>query len=117
MMGAYCRGFDAHNHFDAPVFDGRRSEACRHARDAGVESWMIAGADPENWGRLVQCAKQTRGYAVLGIHPWWTMNLDDEQLQTQMSRLEQMTTPWGIGEVGLDYYRAKTEGQRARQRL
>ena len=115
-MGAYCRGFDAHNHLDDPSFDGMRFEACQRARNGGVQSWMIAGADPQNWDRALRCAEETKGFAVLGIHPWWTMNLNEVQLESEMSRLEQRRTPWGIGEIGLDYHRAKSEEQRVGQR-
>ena len=60
-------GFDAHTHLDYPAFDLDRDAVCRRARAAGIQRWIIAGAHPAHWLRVLACAKETNGYAVLGI--------------------------------------------------
>ena len=108
-------GFDAHTHLDYPAFDLDRDAVCRRARAAGIQRWIIAGAHPDHWLRVLACAKETKGYAVLGIHPWYVDTLTEEALMAALKTLDSAPSPYGLGELGLDYARAKTQAARLKQ--
>lgn len=115
MTTRYSTGFDAHTHLDFPVFDGDREQVCARAHSAGVHDWIIAGADPRHWERVLTCAAETGGYPVLGIHPWWAEDLQSESLEQVIDRLRKRCTPYGIGEIGLDFATATTPTARDQQ--
>jgi TatD DNase family protein len=116
MSTPYSSGFDAHTHLDFPAFDLDRAEVCARARGAGVQSWIIAAANPCHWTRVLKIAHETNGFAVLGIHPWWVEELTAESLKAYLNQLKELHTPWGIGEIGLDYYRSESKEIRRQQR-
>jgi len=115
MSTRYSNGFDAHTHLDFPAFDDDRELVCARARGAGVHDWIIAGADPRHWRRVLTCADETGGLAVLGIHPWWAADLPEERIEAEIQRLKKLSTPWGLGELGLDYAKAKDPEAREHQ--
>jgi TatD DNase family protein len=115
MSTRYSTGFDAHTHLDFPAFDGDREQVCARARGAGVHDWIIAGADPRHWERVLTCAAETGGCPVLGIHPWWADGLDSASLEDLLEKLRTYVTSCGIGEIGLDFATAKTPPSQEQQ--
>ena len=115
MMEQYYPGFDAHTHLDFPVFDEDRDDVCKRARDVGVGAWVVAGADPRHWERIETISKTTGGTPLYGIHPWWTEQVDPHTLEDCLARLANRLGAHGMGEIGLDYARAKTQPQRRHQ--
>lgn len=113
MARAYSTGFDAHTHLDFPAFDGDRAQVMDRARAAGVDGWVIAGADPAHWPRVIATAAATGGIAVLGLHPWWVEKADVDAV---LADLADALTPDGLGECGLDYARARRDADRDAQR-
>lgn len=96
--------YDAHCHFDFPVFDGRRGAVLSRCAEAGVDRLVIAGVRRSDWPRVRETAEAWPGlYYCLGIHPWWAEDHGDDDL----SALEQMLIAGGdrcvaLGECGLD---------------
>lgn len=115
MARLYSNAFDAHTHLDFGAFDGDRDDVVARARDAGVQGWCVAGADPEDWDRVARVAADTGGVAALGVHPWWAAELDDAALARHLDDLGRRTELCAIGETGLDHVRARTPAARARQ--
>ena len=113
MSKTYPAGFDAHTHLDFPEFDRDREAIVERAKAAGVTQLLVAGADPINWSRILRISAQFDALCVLGIHPWW---VDKEApLQDWLDELPEHLTPHGLGEIGLDFFRAKQEAERALQ--
>lgn len=107
--------FDAHTHLDFPAFDADRDAVCARARQAGVTGWVIAGADPAHWDRVRAVAQQTGGVVALGVHPWWSIQIDEAHEDTLLQQLRE-APPAAIGETGLDHLRARNAEHRQRQR-
>jgi TatD DNase family protein len=107
-------GVDAHTHLDHPAFDADRERVCQRSIAAGVTGWVIAGANPKHWDRVVATARSCGALAVLGIHPWWT-NDTPEDLERALAELPHRLTRHGMGEIGLDRMRAKDPTQWDRQ--
>ncbi len=106
--------FDAHTHLDFPAFDEDRDAVVARARSAGVDGWVIAGADPAHWDRIDRIAQATGGIPCHGVHPWWLPDLDDETIAAAIAALRTRETS-GIGETGLDRRRATTQMEQHRQ--
>ena len=106
--------FDAHNHLDFPAFDGDRQAVVARAHAAGINGWIIAGADPAHWGRIDAVAAQTGGVPCHGVHPWWILDLSDAAISQAIADLRTRPTS-GIGETGLDWFRAEATQDRHRQ--
>ena len=101
-------------HLDMEAFNYDLDDVVARAHRVGVVGWVIAGASPRDWPRVLETAERTGGAAVLGIHPWWA-SCEDEALADAMHRLEGALTEHGLGELGLDEPRAKNEHAWARQ--
>lgn len=98
------RLYDAHCHFDFPVFDGHRADILAACQRAGVERLVIAGVRRQDWSRVMATAAQSpRLYYCLGIHPWWAeahSDSDLSQLERQLQQHERKCV--ALGECGLD---------------
>lgn len=108
--------FDAHTHLDLPAFDADRREVVAHARAAGMVGAVVCASDPGGWDRTVTLAERHGLPWTLGLHPWWEVDLSDADRDAALDALRDRPTPWGIGETGLDFHRARSPEQRRRQR-
>jgi TatD DNase family protein len=115
MAVLYPDGFDSHTHLDFPEFDLDRESVVDRARASGVERWVIAGSDHDDWDRTVRIAAETGGIAILGIHPWAAATLAPALLAPLLEQLSSRNI-LGIGEIGLDALHAKDASSRERQR-
>ncbi|HEX7926991.1 MAG TPA: TatD family hydrolase [bacterium] len=117
---------DCHSHLTSREFDADRAAVLQRAREAGVTHVAIVGQDAaENAGVLASmrtpAVEGLRLLPFLGLHP--DRFTDDEPPITPEEidaicaeiRLRQDAIT-GIGEVGLDHWRCKTEERRALQR-
>jgi len=103
---------DAHTHLDFPVFEPDRDAIIARARAAGVTGYVLAGADPADWDRLVETADALGAACCLGVHPWWAADRSPDQLDSDLERLASTPGLDGIGETGLDWAKAPEEGSR-----
>lgn len=94
---------DTHCHIDVSAFDCDRAEVLLRARDNGVQALLVPGVVATDWAALLECC-QTQGlYPALGLHPVFT----DQHQDGDLELLEQLlkTKPvYAIGEIGLDFY-------------
>ena len=81
-------------------------------REHGVTGHLVASTHPEVWSHTQHIANESKGICLLGIHPWWAHQMTSETRRQHLDWLAQQTNIHGIGEIGLDYVRAKTPNDR-----
>ncbi|WP_457607629.1 TatD family hydrolase [Nitratifractor sp.] len=100
---------DTHCHLDAPRFDDDLDEVIARAKEAGVERFIIPGADPLTLEKAVGIAERFEGvFFAVGVHPYDARNYDRNALVRFIGHEKCV----GVGECGLDYYRLP-EGEEA----
>jgi TatD DNase family protein len=93
---------DTHCHLDDPRYEADLEEVLYRAEDAGVNGYIIPGADPETLERAVWIAqKYERVYFAVGVHPYDAASYRRGELERYLSHPKCVA----VGECGLDYYR------------
>ena len=96
---------DTHCHLDAPEFAPDR-DAVRHAaRQAGVGTFVIPAVEVANFESVRLLAHQHGDVYALGIHPLFTPQASQDDLQTLALALQQYAEDprlVAVGEIGLD---------------
>lgn len=110
---------DAHCHLSDEAFDKDRPGIYQELLAHDIHGLVLAGTEPKDWVRqkALELPDSLRVARVFGIHPWWVDEFSDDQLQDALHTLA--NSHWdceGFGELGLDYFRAKTEAARQKQR-
>lgn len=103
-------GFDALTHLDQLLDE--LPAVCDEARQAGVGGWLVAGWDPDGWGRVREAAEHSGGVLALGAHPWVADRIDADRATELLDEQD----PPVVGEIGLDHHRSGDNDARARQR-
>jgi TatD DNase family protein len=97
---------DTHCHLDAAEFDVDRDEVLARARGGGVSMMVIPAAEAGGFATVTQLAHR-HGYAyALGIHPLYTPQADEADLERLREALDAARDDprlVAIGEIGLDY--------------
>jgi TatD DNase family protein len=100
---------DTHVHLDDPRYAGEIDEVLKRSVAAGVERWIIPGADPSTLPRAVELAERYEGvYFAAGVHPYDARRYDRKLLERSIGHEKCVA----VGECGLDYYRLP-EGEEA----
>lgn len=112
------RLFDSHCHLDVADFDTDRIKVLAQARAAGVASMVIPGIDAARWvGLLALCDAEKGLYPALGLHPMFyrqhALTEDIELLEKLLSE----SNPVAIGEIGLDFYHSRGQGEQLQYTL
>ena len=95
---------DSHSHFDDARFDSDRDAAYQRARQAGVETQVVAAVSAALWPKLKAVAAAYPGlYASFGLHPAWLAEHRPEHLDA-LAEWVSREHPVAVGECGLDYY-------------
>ena len=93
---------DTHCHLDDKRYANDLEEILEHAREKGVEKFIIPGADPKTLERAVEIAEQHEMvYFAVGVHPYDAENYDRNYLENFVDHPKCVA----VGECGLDYYR------------
>jgi TatD DNase family protein len=101
---------DTHCHVQTRQFDSDRPAVLQRAVEAGVDTLVCVGYDPESWRKaqgLVSTqlsALRTRLYATAGLHPHDAKDLTPELL-AEIRQLAHDGRIVAIGECGLDFFR------------
>ncbi len=93
---------DTHIHLDDPRYSDDLEEVLKRSKEAGVNRWIIPGADPKTLPRAVELAQEYEDiFFAVGVHPYDAKNYNRAILE------EYITHPKcvGVGECGLDYFR------------
>jgi len=93
---------DTHVHLDDERYKDDLEEVISKAREAGVEKFIIPGADANNLKRAVEiCEKNENVYFAVGIHPYDIDSFNENYFNTYMEHEKCIA----VGECGLDYFR------------
>ncbi|MFB9885133.1 TatD family hydrolase [Balneatrix alpica] len=107
---------DSHCHLDRLDLSQRPGgvdEVLAAARARQVKRFLCVGVDLESFAQVRHLAEQHEDvYASVGVHPLHPAQLD-EQLLRQYADHHKVVA---LGEMGLDYYYAKTADEQAAQR-
>jgi TatD DNase family protein len=93
---------DTHCHLDDERYEEDLESVLENAKEAGVEKFIIPGADPKSLWRAVSYAKGYENiYFAVGVHPYDAKNYDKSYLELFVNHPKCVA----IGECGLDYFR------------
>jgi len=93
---------DTHIHLDDERYREDLDAVIARAHQAGVERFIIPGADPQTLPRAVELAETYEEiYFAVGVHPYDAVNYDRKYLEQYISHQKCVA----VGECGLDYYR------------
>lgn len=93
---------DTHTHLDHPKFYEDVDEVIARAKEAGVERFIIPGADPKDLPRAIELSERYEEvYFAVGVHPYDMDVYDRQYLKTYITHPKCVA----VGECGLDYYR------------
>ncbi len=106
---------DTHTHLCDSVFDADRAEVLERAWEVGVSAVITVSETLSDAHRNLELAAS---YSLLwpaaGLYP---THLDRSQAEAMISFIrKEHSRLWAIGEVGLDYWVIKEEGERELQR-
>lgn len=96
---------DTHCHLDAPEFDADRAAVRAAARDAGVVHCVLPAVSRGTWDVVRVLAHAEGDSYALGIHPLFTPQADDADLDALAEALHQHHHDprlVAVGEIGLD---------------
>ena len=96
---------DSHCHLDAPEFATDRDAVRWAARQAGVGTCVIPAVEVANFESVRLLAHQHGDVYALGIHPLFTPQASQDDLQTLVLALQQYAEDprlIAVGEIGLD---------------
>jgi len=93
---------DTHIHLDDERYREDFDAVIARARDAGVERFIIPGADPQTLPRAVELSEQyAEIHFAVGVHPYDAINYDRRYLEQYITHEKCVA----VGECGLDHYR------------
>lgn len=93
---------DTHIHLDDERYNDDLDEVLNRARTAGIERFIIPGADPKNLPRAVEIAtKNSDVYFAIGVHPYDIEAFREDDFEQYINHPKCVA----IGECGLDYFR------------
>ena len=100
---------DTHSHLYGHEFDDDRDEVIERARQAGIESIVLANCDLESLGQIIETCDRYPGYCqpTIGLHPGNINENYRQELDLLKNKIKDF--PFiAIGEIGLDLYWDKT---------
>ena len=93
---------DTHIHLDDKRYEDDLDEVINRAKEAGVERFIIPGADAKTLQRAVEIAEHYEHvYFAVGIHPYDIDSFNEDNF-TKYIKHEKCVA---VGECGLDYFR------------
>ena len=93
---------DTHCHLDDPRYNDDLEEVLNRAKAAGVEKYIIPGADIATLERAVEIAETYSSvYFAVGVHPYDKEAYDRAILERYIEHPKCVA----VGECGLDYFR------------
>ena len=93
---------DTHIHLDDARYKDDLDALLNRAREAGVERFIIPGADAATLPRAIEIAQQYDDvYFSIGIHPYDIENFNEKDFHNYMNHEKCVA----VGECGLDYFR------------
>lgn len=101
---------DAHCHLNFKSFSHDYDQVIKDAFAAGVTEIINVGTKVSSSKWAVDLADQYDNlYAIVGVHPHHADKIEDNYLE-ELKKLTKHPKVVAIGEIGLDYYRYKSNG-------
>lgn len=99
---------DTHSHIYDEAYDEDFNQVLERARDAGVEKMVMPGIDSGCYDRMMNCARQLKGYAfpAIGLHPTSVDAGWQAELQFVWDHFGDSNFV-AVGEIGLDEHWSK----------
>jgi TatD DNase family protein len=108
---------DTHCHLDDPQFADDLSETLARAIDSGVSQFVNVGFSPERWHSSIQLSQSVPSiHLALGLHPHHASEWSP-LIRRKLRELLIATRAVALGEVGLDYFRNRSDATHQRQAL
>lgn len=109
---------DVHCHLNLHKFDEDYDQVIKDALASGVEKIVNTGTSIPSSRKAVElAAKYSKLYAIVGIHPHHADKTDKEfegelheDWLAELEKIARMPKVVGIGEIGMDYFRYKSNG-------
>ena len=99
---------DTHCHLNFSAFQADLQEVINRARAAGVQRFMIPGADIETSRSAIEYSDEYEFFfAAAGIHPNESAGWTGAEIN-ELRRLAGCSNTLAIGEIGLDFYRQRS---------
>ena len=109
---------DTHCHLDFPEFDSDRESVIKRAAASGVKYIINVASSFPGCKHSIKLAEEFDAiYASVGIHPHHASEKETETALTGIKSLAKHKKVVAVGEVGLDYYRNKSEKSDQRKRF
>ncbi len=106
---------DCHAHIADPLFDPDRAEVLKRAREAGVVRVVAVGETLAEAKRVLELAgEHSELLPCAGLYPTF-LDIEEAEKTAELIRRNRATLA-GIGEVGLDYWKIREDGDREVQR-
>jgi len=107
--------FDTLTHLQLAKTPKIRQDWIASEHTYGVTGRVVASTHPEAWMQTLEVARDTHSRCLLGIHPWWATHYTTQARRSHLEWLAARRDVTGLGEIGLDYARAKTKQERTQQ--
>lgn len=99
---------DVHCHLNFHAFEKDVDEVIKQAFEAGVTKIVNVGTKIDSSQKAIELAeKYDNLYAIIGVHPHHADKLEDNWIQ-ELQSLAKNPKVVGIGEIGMDYFRYKS---------
>ncbi|MEO1954378.1 MAG: TatD family hydrolase [Campylobacterales bacterium] len=93
---------DTHTHLDDARYDEDLDDVLNRAKEAGVDKFIIPGADPKTLKKAVEISEKYDDiYFAVGVHPYDAINFETFNFEEYIEHKKCVA----IGECGLDYFR------------
>ncbi len=93
---------DTHIHLDDLRYIDDLEDVLKDSKEAGVNRWIIPGADPKTLPRAVELAQiYDNIFFAVGVHPYDAKNYNRSELEKYITHQKCVA----VGECGLDYFR------------
>ena len=85
-------------------------QSLKVACERGMQSFFMNATSPDDWNDVLQMAQEFKGYACLGVHPWYIKKLFQGWQEDLIKLLKDYPLAM-IGEIGIDRNKENLEQQ------
>jgi TatD DNase family protein len=97
--------YDSHCHLDKLP---QLNRCLKEAAVSSIRHFVLPSTEQPQWHTALQIQKNHPNIKIaLGTHPWFVKSPSDEA--TQLTEAIGAYSPCAVGEIGLDFYKAKTQ--------
>src|SRR3989338_7411395 len=110
---------DSHCHLEQKDFDADLEMVIGRCKAIGMEGVVSVCAAPRDFEKTLQIAKRFPDFVFpsAGIHPEYIKEISSEEIDNFFEKLKKHSNEiFGIGEVGLDYFRIREPELREKQK-